>query len=99
VEERVLTRASGFDISGFSVTRNSRQEKSRNPETRRSHSHSISVEDRCHPYRVSGLGRVCERVQNRNRYDFPIRDFPITTGVWAIGAIARGQVSEGQALQ
>jgi hypothetical protein len=44
---REITRASGFGISGFSVTRNSRQEKSRNPETRRSHIHSILVEDRC----------------------------------------------------
>jgi hypothetical protein len=44
---RILKR-SGFGISGFSVTRNSRQEESRNPEERRSHSHSTPVEDGCH---------------------------------------------------
>jgi hypothetical protein len=80
---RELTRASGIGISGFSVTRKSRQEKSRNSETRRSQSHSqvsthIGVRDL--------EGSVDKCYGNR---DIPTRDFPITTGVWAIGARVR----------
>jgi hypothetical protein len=52
-----------------------------------SHSHSVSVEDRCHHIGVRDLeGSV--NYCNGNR-DIPICDFPITTGVWAIGARAR----------
>jgi hypothetical protein len=63
-----LSRASGIGISGFSVTRKSSQEESRNSETRRPHSHSVTVEDRCYPYRGSGLGEFRELVQRESRY-------------------------------
>jgi hypothetical protein len=76
-------KESKIGILGFSVTRKSRWEKSRNSETRWSQSHSqvsthIGVRDL--------EGSVDKCYGNR---DIPTRDFPITTRVWAIGTRAR----------
>jgi hypothetical protein len=47
-----------------------------------SHSHSVSVEDRCHHIGVQDL-------EGSVNFCSGNRDFSITTGVWAIGAKAR----------
>jgi hypothetical protein len=45
-----LSRASGIGISGFSVTRKSLQEKSRNSEMRRPHNHCIGSGEQVSPH-------------------------------------------------
>jgi hypothetical protein len=84
---REFTRASGIDISGFSVTRNhdrrSREILKRDGPT------VIAFQWRTGVIRIGFRdleGSVNECIRNR---ETPIRDFPITTGVWAIGARAR----------
>jgi hypothetical protein len=62
-----VTHALGFGTSGFSVTRNIRQEKSRNPETRWSHNHSVKWRTGVIVGRKSRLGRVCDFVHLKSR--------------------------------
>jgi hypothetical protein len=82
---RKLSRASGIGISGFSITRKSLQEKSRNSETRQPHNHYIGIGEHVSPH----IGfRVLEGSVNKcnENHDIMIRDFPITIRLWAIGA-------------